>query len=210
LSAPSTAKINLALSHAWAESTSAKYQASVDTFLQFCEVELVPPHLRLPASDNLLCAFAASKVGSVSAGIVQGYLAGIKAWHILNNKPWLGSLRIHYILNGVANLAPSSSTKPPRPPVSHLMLVLLASNLNLTFNLDCCCFAAACMAFWGQLRLGEILSPWEKSFSSSNTVCCSHLMPPFNEKGSRLCHLPFTKVAKSRGESVVICRQADA
>ncbi|KAF8547565.1 hypothetical protein OG21DRAFT_1490117 [Imleria badia] len=209
LSAPSTAKINLALSHAWADSTSAKYQSSLDCFLQFCKSEHIPPHLQLPASDDLLCAFAASKVGSVSAGTVQGYLAVVKAWHVLNNKPWLGSHHIRYILNGVANLAPPSSSKPPRAPATHSMLVLLAFNLNLTSSLDSCCFAAACMAFWAQLRLHEVLSPYEKSFSSSSTVCRSHLNPPFNEKGSRLDFLPFTKVAKFRGESVIICRQAD-
>lgn len=208
-SSHSSARVDLALSRAWADSTSAKYQASLGIFLRFCDSERVPASLRLPASDELLCHFAASKIGLVSAGTVQGYLAAVKAWHVLNNKPWLGSSRLRYILNGVANMAPSSSRLPPRPPVTRSMLILLARGFNLKSNLDVCCLAAACMAFWAQLRLGEILSPWETSFSPSTTQR-AHLLPPFNENGSRVCHLPFTKVAKSKGEDVVVCRQADA
>ena len=210
LSSSSAAKVELALSHAWAGSTVSRYQASLEAFLRFCDSEQVPASLRLPASDDLLCAFAASKIGSVGAGTVQGYLAAIKAWHTLNNKPWLGGSCLRYILNGVASLAPASSSRPPRPPISRATLILLARGLDLSSNFDACCFAAACTALWAQLCLGEILSPWEKSFSKANTVRREHLQPPFNNNGSRKCHLPFTKVAKARGKDVVICRQADA
>ena len=102
---------------------------------------------------------------------MQGYLAAIKAWHVLNNKPWLGGAHLRYILNGIANLAPASSSRPPRPPISCASLILLARGLDLSSNFDACCFAAACTALWAQLRLGEILSPWEKSFLKGNTVC---------------------------------------
>lgn len=210
ISASSRANMDRTLSHAWASSTRSKYQSGVDIFLRFCDSEGIPPILRLPASDDLLCAFASSKSGLVGASTVQGYLAALKAWHIVHNEPWLGSSRLRYFVNGVANLAPPSSSLPPRPPVTREMLILLACHLTVTTPLDACCFAAACMAFWAQLRLGEILSERQGSFSSSNTVCRSHLTGPLNANGSRKCHLPFTKVGKSRGEDVIICRQSDA
>lgn len=210
LSSSSAAKVDLVLSHAWVDSTTSRYQASLEAFLLFCNSERVPASLHLPASNDLLCAFAASKIGSVGAGTVQGYLAAIKAWHVLSNKPWLGGACLRYILNGIANLAPVFSSRPPRPPISRASLILLTRGLDLSSNFNACCFAATCTALWAQLHLGKILSPWEKSFLKGNMVCRAHLQPAFNANGSHKCHLPFTKVAKSHGEDVVICRQADA
>ncbi|KIJ09321.1 hypothetical protein PAXINDRAFT_87622 [Paxillus involutus ATCC 200175] len=207
LSSSSLARVNHALDHAWADSTLSKYRNTVTQFLSFCDSENIPTGFRMSASEHLLCAFAASRVGLLAVDTVRNHLAALKAWHIYNNKPWMGSTRLRYVLNGVANLASSSSKKPPHPPISRSMLVLLANHLELSNPLDSCCFVAACLAMWAQARLGEILSPWENSFKPTFVVCRSHLLPPFNANGSRKCHLPFTKVAKSRGEDVVICRQ---
>ena len=63
---------------------------------------------------------------------------------------------------------------------------------------------------WAQVRLGEVLSQWENSFTPLKVVCRHHLSPPFNSNGSRICHLPFTKVAKSKGEDICICCQNDS
>ncbi|KAI9464638.1 hypothetical protein HD554DRAFT_2206187 [Boletus coccyginus] len=139
------------------------------------------------SGDKLLCAFTTFKAGMVSTSTVQGFLATIKAWHILNNKLWLGSQCMCYILNGVANLAPPSSSKPACPPVSRSMLILLAQHLDLTSNLDICCFATVC-----------------------SVALHSHLDPPFNANGSCICFLPFTKVLKSHDKLVVICHQTNA
>ncbi|KIK77628.1 hypothetical protein PAXRUDRAFT_776902 [Paxillus rubicundulus Ve08.2h10] len=87
------------------------------------------------------------------------------------------------------------------------MLLFLTNHLNLTSPFDACCFTAACLAMWAQMSLGEILSPWEKSFRPASIVCRARLLPPFNLNGSCKCHLPFTKVAKSCGEDVIIFRQ---
>ena len=40
----------------------------LDPFLQICVSKFIPSYLWLPASDELLYAFAASKVGLVGAG----------------------------------------------------------------------------------------------------------------------------------------------
>lgn len=103
-----------------------------------------------------------------------------------------------------------SSLSPPRPPVTRAMIVVLASHLNPADPLDACCLAAASAAFWGQLRLGEILSPWESSFPSSHISRRIHLSSPFNNNGSRKLFLPFTKVKKNKGEEVILCRQRDS
>ncbi|KAG2119342.1 hypothetical protein DEU56DRAFT_836768 [Suillus clintonianus] len=65
LSDSAHSRIQLALDHAWADSTLSKYRAVVTNFLSFCDSEHIPPAARCPASDLLLCAFAASRVGGV-------------------------------------------------------------------------------------------------------------------------------------------------
>ena len=43
LSSVARANLDLTLSHAWASSTSAKYQSSLNIFLRFCDIEQVLP-----------------------------------------------------------------------------------------------------------------------------------------------------------------------
>lgn len=102
-------------------------------------------------------------------------------WHVYHDAPWLGAVHLKPVLVGVANRAPSSLLKP-RPPVTRGMILILAAKLDLSDPFDCCCTAAPSAAFWGQLRLGEVLSPWELSFPTS----LSCLAPT--------CHLPSLKI----------------
>ncbi|KAG1791073.1 uncharacterized protein HD556DRAFT_1241183 [Suillus plorans] len=201
--------IQQALDAAWADSTLRKYCSAIRSFLLFCELEHIPSESRCPASEALLCAFASSRLGSLAGDSVRNHMSALKAWHAYHNAPWLGSSRLHFVLNGVSNLAPSSSSRPQWPPVTCSMLLILASHLDLSLGLDACCLAAACAAMWGQLRLGEILSSWEKSFKEFHIACRSDLSAPFNSNGSRKLHLPFMKVKKNKGEEVIICRQCD-
>jgi hypothetical protein len=164
----------------------------------------------MPASEHLLCAFASSRMGNLAGTTMQSHISALKAWHAYRNAPWNGAIRLKLVLNGVSNRAPQSSLLPPHPPVTRAMLLVLASNLSPTNPFDCCCLAAATVAFWGQLRLGEILLPWESSYPSAHIACRHHLSAPFNLNGSQKLHLPFTKVQKNRGEEVILCQQRDS
>ena len=210
LSFVSRSRIQFALDHAWADSTLTKYRAIVTLFHTFCDSEQIPHGFRLPASEDLLCAFTASRVFSISGSTVKSHIAALKVWHIYNNVPWFGGARLRYVLHGVENLTPARSRRPPWPPITRTMIVILASHLSSSDPFDVCCLATASCTMWAQLHLGEILSQWEISFTPSKTVCRLHLGPPFNSNSSRICHLPFTKVAKSKGEDICICRQNDA
>ncbi|EIW75898.1 hypothetical protein CONPUDRAFT_32133, partial [Coniophora puteana RWD-64-598 SS2] len=161
-----------------------------------------------PTSEYLLCAFAASRIGLIAGSTVRGYLSALKAWHTYNNLAWLGGPRLNLVLHGVENSTPSASRRALRPPVTRDMLLLLATSLDASSSFDAVVLAAACVAFYGQCRLGEILSQWKDSFSG-HTALYAHLSAPLNANQSRKLFLPFTKVAKTKGESIFICRQAD-
>jgi hypothetical protein len=105
----SLAKVQLALEHAWANSTATNYGYALNRFLKFCADEKIPSRLQLPADEFVLCAFAASGAGVHSGSTARNNVAALKAWHVAQNQEWQGGSRLHYVLAGVENLAPESS-----------------------------------------------------------------------------------------------------
>lgn len=199
--------VNIALGRAWADSTLEKYRNSLSHFHAFCDKEHVPSSLRLPASEFLLCAFAASSAGVLAGSTVSGKLAAVRAWHIINNKDYKGGTRLSYVIKGVENMAPGSSSLPPRQPITADMLRLLYEHLDMTNPFDASVYAAAVVGFWCQCRLGEILSSTERSFDPRFVPCVSNLRLPCTSAGSRILHLPWTKVAGHKGEDCFVGRQ---
>lgn len=198
--------ISRAIRNGWAQSTVKRYSGSIDQFIRFCDAEGVPDHLRFPADEFVLCAFAASSVGIHSRSTPRNRLAALKAWHIAHNMEWKGSSRLRYILNGVHNLAPRNSRRPPRPPINATMISQLLDHLDLTLPFDAAVAACATTAFWGQCRLGELLP-------SSASVSLLTLFPirsgfkkSLRNPLSCVLHLPRTKT-HHHGQEVVLVDQ---
>ncbi|EIW81307.1 hypothetical protein CONPUDRAFT_56296 [Coniophora puteana RWD-64-598 SS2] len=118
VSTQSLARVQLALDKAWAPSTCEKYNASVNAFHSFCDSETIPLPARLPASEYILCAFAASRIGGIAGSTVRGHISALKAWHLYCDVPWAGGARLNLVLNGVENMTPTSSRRALRPPVT--------------------------------------------------------------------------------------------
>ncbi|KAF8139487.1 hypothetical protein K438DRAFT_2030542 [Mycena galopus ATCC 62051] len=189
LSAKSKEKIQHALENAWADSTIKKYAYGLDAFHKFCDNEHVPHGQRLPACEELLCAFAASRAGEIAGGTQ-------------------GGIRLRYTLKGVENLAPDESRRDQRPPVTKEMVDMLGRSLNLTDAADAAVYATACCAFWGQVRLGEILSETQGSYKIGRIPLVSDLSNPVTDAGTRILRLPFTKTKGARGDNSILCRQS--
>ncbi|KAJ7709802.1 hypothetical protein B0H17DRAFT_1190960 [Mycena rosella] len=207
LSASAAAKVQLTIKHAWAESTLKKYGQGFAAFEQFCDSEAIPFHQQLPADEYLLCAFAASRAGEVAGVTARGAIAAVKAWHIMNDTPWKGGIRLRYTLRGVKNLTPASFIHDQRPPVTAAMLEALDKNLDCNDPRDAAVFVSACCAFWGQIRIGEILSETQKSFIPGRIPLVSDLAPPTSRAGSRVLKLPHTKTKGNKGDAAMLCRQ---
>jgi len=94
---------------AWHTNTLNKYGSGVEHFIAFCNRENIPAHLRLPASEHLLCAFAASSTGHRAGDTISSDLSAVRAWHIINNAPYMGGLQLKYTIKGARNLTPKSS-----------------------------------------------------------------------------------------------------
>ncbi|KAJ7508098.1 hypothetical protein B0H11DRAFT_1611159, partial [Mycena galericulata] len=192
-----------ALEHGWAESTLKNYGGVVDRFLDFCSVEGVPKKFQLPADEFVLCAFAASSAGVHAGSIARNNIAALKAWRNAQNFEWKGSSRLYYVLAGVDNLAPESSKRPPRPPINVAMLRALYDGLDFSNPRDVAVFAAACVAFWGQCRLGELLPTSSLPAASKYLPTRAHLSRSPRNKRATTLRLPRTKT-KKRGEDVIL------
>jgi hypothetical protein len=151
LSARARGYISRAIRSSLAKSTINRYSGTIKQFIRFCNSERVPVHLRFPADELLLCAFAASSLGRHARNTSRSRLSALKAWHIAHNMEWKGSSRLRYVLNGVHNQAPGNSSRSPRPPINARMLIQLVEALDLTSPLDAAVAACATTAFWGSV-----------------------------------------------------------
>ena len=200
-------KIRLAMSSAWAPSTRRLYNNSISRFLAFCSSLEVPLSDCFPASEEILCAFAASSLGSRSSSSVRNDLSGIRAWHLFHNAPYNGSARLSLLIRGIDSHAPASAKRNPRPPVTSSMIAALFNALSPADPLDVACFATATCAFWGQARLGELLSNESSPSLRPSIPTRKNLLPLSSSGASRTLHLPWTKTSRSKGEDIVLCRQ---
>lgn len=199
-------KISHTLKHSWADSTLTNYTQSVNRYLAFCDRERIPTPCRIPASEFLLCAFAAESAGIHAGTTARNHISAVRAWHIAQNAVWNGNIRLQYVLTGVENLAPNSSKRGPRPPITLEMLQLLYNHLDLRDPFDAAVFACATIAFWAQCRLGELL-PTSSSITPQNSLPTrAHIHPAKNNTSARNLRLPRTKTHAS-GEDVTITPQ---
>ncbi|KAF5378168.1 hypothetical protein D9615_007586 [Tricholomella constricta] len=188
------ARVDQAILNAWRPSTSVGYSRAVRQFFDFCNLNNVPPSACIPASEDLLCAFAASFGGTHAGSTIRAKCSALRAWHIQNSLPWLGGTQLAYVIKGCANMRPVPS-QSKRAAFSLMTLVQLLNTLDRSSPLDVCVAFIASAAFWGQLRLGEILP--------------NHLRA-LNANGSRMLHLPRTKTCGNLGEDVILTRQSEA
>ena len=206
LSSQAKNHVNQAIQNGWAKTTISRYSSAVEQFIRFCDSEGVPEHLRFPADEFVLCAFAASSLGIHSRSTPSSRLSALKAWHTAHNVEWKGSSRLRYVLNGVRNLAPGNSRRPPRPPINAKMLTQLVEHLNPASHFDAAVAACAATAFWGQCRLGELL-PSSLTASLSNPLPTrSGFVRSLRNPQACLLHLPHTKT-HHHGQDVVIVDQ---
>lgn len=199
--------IDRTLQHGWADPTLANYGNAVDRFLAFCESEGVPHNFQLPADEFVLCAFAASSAGIHAGSTARNNMAALKAWHVAQNAEWNGGARLHYVLAGVDNLAPDSSKRPARPPITATMLRALYDGLDFSNPRDVAVFATACVAFWGQCRLGELLPHSSCPHASKHLPTRRHISRSSRNNRSTTLHLPRTKT-KINGEDVTLVSQS--
>ena len=143
-----------------AGSTRSSYSTAQKRYLTFCSLFNLSP---LPLSEHTLCLFAAFLANEgLQARTISAYLSGLRHFQISaglpppphNAWPWL-----HYVTRGIKRT--QEPTNRSRMPITiAVMNKLRAVWLPLNqvvhpFN-NVLYWAAACTAFFGFLRLGEV------------------------------------------------------
>jgi hypothetical protein len=200
--------VNRAIQGSLANSTLRRYSGTIKQFIRFCDAERVPEHLRFPADEFVLCAFAASSLGRHAGSTPRSRISALRTWHVAHNIEWKGSARLRYVLNGVHNSAPRGSSRSPRPPINARMLSQLIENLDLTLPLDAAVAACAATAFWGQCRLGELLPPSASIIPPIPLPVRSDFKKSVQNPQSRLLRLPCTKTHRHGQDVVLVDQQA--
>ncbi|KAF8598116.1 hypothetical protein BDV93DRAFT_411659, partial [Ceratobasidium sp. AG-I] len=190
-----------------AKSTQSNYRSAWRTFSAFCDSQNINRSLRFPADELVLCAFATSKAGILAGGTVANQIAGLKTWHAIHNKPWAGGARLTYVLKGVNNLAPTTSRRALRPPITSQMLQHLHDRLDLNLPRDAAVFAIATTCFWGQCRAGELIATSRTDTQNPALPTVASLGSKTSLNGSRDLHLPKTKTNQKNGQTIVLTRQ---
>ncbi|KAG6886505.1 hypothetical protein C0992_003682 [Termitomyces sp. T32_za158] len=198
--------VDRVLANAWANSTASRYSAAVKDYLAFCDSRHKSASDALPATEELLCLYAASMASAKAGFTTSGKILGLHTWHVQNNIAWPGGTRLKYVLKAIENLRLPESFQPERPPVSTEMLEHLSTVLTLSDPLDACVWAIATTSMWSQIRMGEILPKTEKAYDKSLFPCWSNFRLP-NVSGSRSLYLPHTKKEGKKGETVIVTRQ---
>ncbi|KAJ7580666.1 hypothetical protein C8J56DRAFT_716986, partial [Mycena floridula] len=141
---------------------------------------------------------------------VQAKLRALKKLHLWKGARWQGGWKLDAVVEAVGKKAPASSRKDKRPPVTLEMLLMLAAGLCLfTSALDACVFMVACVAFFCQIHLGEILHSKRdpSTFDPEINPLGCHLKPPSTKLGSRFLHIPFSKTLLEKGDDVIVTCQ---
>jgi len=73
----------------YAPNTKSTYGAGILRFTEFCDKHDISELDRMPASWPLLCAFIGQHRGTCSGNTIKTWLAGIHAWHVVNQAQWV-------------------------------------------------------------------------------------------------------------------------
>ncbi|KAJ7613011.1 DNA breaking-rejoining enzyme [Roridomyces roridus] len=195
------------------ERTRGSYVAGLLRFNHFCDLHSIPESARMPASEALLSMFVSSYgAGLVAAGTVSTWLSGLQLWHTVNLAPWHGGTLLSRTRKGVSKLAPESSRRPPRDPVMFDHMRTLRAGLDLTNSRDSAIWAAACVAWRGCARLGEVLIEAPSSVSSKNVTrgCPKRRGCASNNHRFIGVHLPWTKTKGAQGDWLTVTGTSDA
>ncbi|KAF8442249.1 hypothetical protein L210DRAFT_3330315, partial [Boletus edulis BED1] len=140
----------------WTDNTKELYGTGLLIFHVHCDIHNIPELERCPISHTTLLAFLSSCAGAYSGSAISNYAAGIRAWHLLHGHPWqIEQQELKLTLQGASRLAPRTSKRPKRPPMTLDDIKAIRAFLNLDDPCDAAIYACMVVVFYSVVRLGE-------------------------------------------------------
>lgn len=188
----------------WADSTKELYGTGLLVFHVYCDLNGIPEPERCPVPRARFIAFLATLAGSYSGAAISNYAAAVRAWHLLHGFAWkINQDELKLTLQGASRLAPRSSKRPKRPPLTFPDLKVLCDNLDRDDPGDAAILACITTVFYCVARLGEFTVPAIAKFSQSEHITRSNLSFANDPEGRPIIQffIPFTKCNKEKGEN---------
>ncbi|KAJ3751811.1 hypothetical protein EV360DRAFT_75898 [Lentinula raphanica] len=191
------------LQHSVSAATARRQNTQLNKFLAWCDEKRIAEQDRSPPSEILLCNYFSTFATKTSMATAKAHRAAIKKWVERRGLQWKGAALLDGIMKGINNTIPPTSRRPTRAPVrvDHLRALMDVTAIYSSPNFIACRDAAASTAFYGLLRLGEILPETEEDLASLPRVR-NLSITSFESQG--ILFLPKTKTAQISGERVVI------
>ncbi|KAE8217328.1 hypothetical protein CF319_g8559 [Tilletia indica] len=196
---------NVALA-AYMPGTQKNYSTALTQWHKYCDDHKIPEKKREPADPHLVEHWVASRAGTLSGGYLKDWISALKAYHSVNNLPWLpNDERLSLLRRGVSNLQPDP--RPPRDPMTVEWLEKVIQVVDKTNPKEVATAAAAAVGFWGLMRLGEMVSS-KTSVKTNSGITRARTSPSlaFGGLETYTLRLPRTKTQPT-GDTVVIVTQ---
>ena len=148
--------------------------------------------------------------GIYSATAITNYISAIRAWHVVHGVPWnIGGPELETIIKGAKTMAPRTSTRKKREPMTVKYIEALRSHFSDTIPLDIAVFACLTSAFWATARVGELTVKNLLAFNPQVHVKRSDLGESTDRNGLKTTtiHIPETKSSRIEGERLCWAKQ---
>ncbi|XP_006464048.1 hypothetical protein AGABI2DRAFT_51604, partial [Agaricus bisporus var. bisporus H97] len=194
----------------WDESTLNVYGTGLLTFHVFCDYKEIDEVNRTPISPDLLSLFIAALAGTYSASSIANYVAGLKAWHILNKLDWrVNDDEVKVLMRAAQKTAPPTAKRPKRTPFTTTIISTIHDHLNMRNPLHIAVYACLTTAFYATARLGELTVPNLNAFNSAVHPTRANLEDVTDRSGNKttILHLPKSKTSPT-GEDIYWTKQS--
>jgi hypothetical protein len=180
----------------------------VHAYLQFCDSLGIRQEDAIPASYDLVAAWASSFAGRLSGKTVGTKISALKKLHVRLGYNWSPG-NLQQILKGIEEMRPTSSFCQKRAPITIPMLLDIDKHLVRSDPLDACIRCVLLLCFFCQLRAGELLCPTENlaNLNHSRHPTFAHISESTAENGAANLHLPWSKTEKAQCDDVWIPQQ---
>lgn len=193
--------------------TQATYGSGLLAFHVFCDQKGFSEELRAPVDELVLQSFIATLAGIYSATAITNYVSAVRAWHIIQGVGWkIGGPELDSIIKGAKAMAPRSSARAKREPITVDYITKLRPFFSDSTPLDVAVFACLTAAFWSTARLGEFTTKNLSAFDPEAHVKRSNLGESEDRNGLKTTTIfvPRTKSSPIEGESLYWGKQLGA
>ena len=204
-------RIKEVLQETYAPNTRSSYGTGLLVFHIFCDHKEIDEEHRAPIDRTVLSSFISTLAGTYGGGTIRNYVYGIRAWHIIHGTKWkVNDNEVDALLKAGAKMSPKETRRKEKEPWTVEHLTKICESLEANNPKDAAIHACLTTAFWGTARLGEVTVPRLDGFDPDIHVKVSdvqHGVRDRNDLEETVIHIPWTKVAKEKGEKIFWAEQ---